>query len=124
MKSRNFLFVICALLLSGVGSAWAGGRWHGSVGVYVGPGAYWGPPIYRPYYNPGPYYYPAPYYVAPPVYVAPEPPPVYIERNDPVAEQAQEATNYWHYCRESKKYYPYVKECPGGWQQVSPQPAK
>ncbi len=24
---------------------------------------------------------------------------------------------------ESKTYYPYVKECPGGWQRVTPQPA-
>lgn len=124
MKSRKFLLLICALLLSCAGSAWAGGRWHGSVGVYVGPGAFWGAPFYRPYYYPGPYYYPAPYYVPQPVYVAPEPAPVYIERNDVAPEAVPEATNYWHYCRESKSYYPYVKECPGGWQQVLPQPGK
>ena len=123
MKSRKLLFVICVLFLGSLESAWAGGRWRGSVGVYVGPGAFWGAPVYRPHYYPGPYYYPAPYYVSPPVYIAPETAPVYIERNDAVVEQT-EASNYWHYCRESKSYYPYVKECPGGWQQVLPQPAK
>ncbi len=123
MKSRKLLFVICVLFLSSLENAWAGGRWRGSVGVYVGPGAFWGAPFYRPHYYPGPYYYPAPYYVSPSVYIAPEPAPVYIERNEAVVEQT-EASNYWHYCRESKNYYPYVKECPGGWQQVLPQPTK
>ena len=43
MKAQKFLFVLAAVLLAGAGSAWAGGRVYGSVGVYVGPGAYWGP---------------------------------------------------------------------------------
>lgn len=124
MKARKFLLLIAALLLAGAGSAWADSRWHGRIGIYLGPGAFWGPPIYRPYYYPGPYVYPAPYYTSPPVIVAPSSPPVYIEQNDVVVEQAPEATNYWHYCRESRGYYPYVKECPGGWQKVLPQPAK
>lgn len=70
-----------------------------------------------------PWYYPAaPYY--PPVVVAPAapaPPPVYIERErQPVSEPPPQ--NYWYYCAESRGYYPYVKECPGGWMQVVPQP--
>ncbi len=123
MKSRKLMLVTSVLLFSSMGSAWAGGRWHGSVGVYLGPGPFWGPPIYRPYYYPGRVYYPAPYYLPPPVYIAPEPAPVYIERNDAVVEQP-EVSSYWHYCRDSNNYYPYVKECPGGWLQVLPQPAK
>ena len=29
---------------------------------------------------------------------------------------------YWYYCRSAKAYYPYVKNCPEGWQAVQPQP--
>jgi hypothetical protein len=28
----------------------------------------------------------------------------------------------WFYCPEAGAYYPYVQQCPGGWQQVAPQP--
>ncbi len=52
------------------------------------------------------YYYPAPY----PYYYAPgEAPPA------PLIEDP-----YWYYCEEAGTYYPYVKECPGGWQRVLP----
>jgi len=91
---------------------WHGPRpWHGGghvrVGVYVGPG-YWYPPPY--YYSPA-YYYPQPVVVAPPA------PTAYVER----APQ-DNPENYWYYCADAKAYYPYVKQCPGGWQQVVPQP--
>jgi hypothetical protein len=80
-------------------SATASAGWHGHVGVWIGPGPWWwGPPYY-------PYYYP-PVVVADPVYVQPVPAP----------------PNYWYYCRESNAYYPYVSQCPSGWEQVSPQP--
>ena len=36
-------------------------------------------------------------------------------------EQSQPADS-WYYCADSKAYYPYVKDCPGGWQRVSPTP--
>jgi hypothetical protein len=36
-------------------------------------------------------------------------------------EQPQQ--NYWYYCQEPQGYYPYVKQCPGGWMKVLPQPA-
>lgn len=29
---------------------------------------------------------------------------------------------HWYYCRTSKGYYPYVKDCPVGWEKVSPLP--
>ena len=83
-----------------------GGHFGGHVGVFVGPAF--------GYYYPTPYYYPYP-----PVTVAPSP-PVYIERND---QQAEAQTYYWYYCANPEGYYPYVKECPGGWQQVVPRPA-
>lgn len=71
-------------------------------------GLHFGVPLYWP--APYHYYYPAPYY-APYVYIPPAlplPPPAYAERD----------TYYWYYCASSKAYYPYVRECPGGWQRV------
>jgi len=107
--------------LGGVGSAWAdhGSRVH--FGVVVGPA--WGPG----WYGPAPYYYP-PYY--PPVVIERMPPPVYIEQSAPQpavavppAAVAPPPPNYWYYCEAAKAYYPYVKECPAGWQRVAPKPA-
>jgi hypothetical protein len=85
---------------------------HVRFGVFVGPG-YWYPP---PYYAYPPYY--APYYY-PPAVAAPQ---TYVEQGfaQPAPAQAQ---GYWYYCEGSKAYYPYVKECPAGWQRVAPQPA-
>jgi hypothetical protein len=126
MKTNKILLLVCAVLLSSAGSAWADrGHWRGNVGIYVGPGAFWGAPYYRPYY-PGPYFYPQPYYQQAPIIITqPAPPPVYIEQSTVITEQVQEPapTSYWYYCRESKTYYPYVKECKGEWQKVLPQPA-
>ena len=74
-------------------------------------------PVYAPYYYPPPVYYPA----AP--VVVQSAPPVYVERNDmPPQAAAPQAQNYWYFCASSKSYYPYVKDCPGGWQRVSPTP--
>ncbi|MGA8049499.1 MAG: hypothetical protein WCA09_04920 [Burkholderiales bacterium] len=86
----------------------------GHVGIYLGGPIGW--PYYYPYYGYGygyPYYYP-------PAVVQPSSPPVYIERQD--TQEAAPSTSYWYYCPESKAYYPYVKQCPGGWQRVAPQP--
>jgi hypothetical protein len=52
--------------------------------------------------------------------IVPSTPPVYIQRE--VVTPVQQQTNYWHYCREQDGYYPYIKQCPGGWLQVAPQP--
>jgi len=64
-----------------------------------------------------------PYYSYPPVAV-PAAPPVYVERQDvPQQPQASPPPGYWYYCRAANGYYPYVKDCPDGWLQVSPQPS-
>ncbi|MBI4289842.1 MAG: hypothetical protein HY661_00015 [Betaproteobacteria bacterium] len=77
---------------------------HSRTGIFIGV------PIFAPLYAPLPYYYPP----------RPAAPTVYIEQasepQDPVQEQS-----YWYYCAEAKAYYPYVSDCPGGWQQVVPQ---
>jgi len=38
------------------------------------------------------------------------------------AEPAPAPSQYWYFCNASKAYYPYVRECPSGWQRVTPQP--
>jgi hypothetical protein len=89
------------------------------VGVVVGVPAwgYYGPPYYYPpaYYAPD-YHY-APYYD--PYQADYDSAPVYIEQG---GGQAAPASNWWYYCPASQTYFPYVQECPGGWQRVVPQP--
>jgi hypothetical protein len=88
--------------------------WGPRVGIYVGPGY--------------PYYYPPSYYYPPPVVMQAQP-PVYIEQAPqqvapaPSAAPQAQAPAYY-FCAAANGYYPYVKECPGGWQQVAPQPAR
>lgn len=105
--------LVSALLVAGLvgsGSAWADHHHGGHIdfGFYLG--APWGWPGY---------YYPPAYYY-PPVVAVPAAPPVYIEQSTPVPPPPQ--PNYWYYCAAARNYYPYVKECPGGWQRVAPQP--
>jgi hypothetical protein len=118
MKGVRFL-LFSLLLICGAGmSTSALAQWrHGWWGPRVGIGFNFGFPIYAPYY-PAPYYYPpAPYY--PPAVAAPAP-QQYIEA---VPQQVPaQPQGSWYYCAESKSYYPYVRACPGGWQQVAPTP--
>ena len=104
------------------GGHWGGGHYghyyrgghYGSYwsGVRVGIGwPFWGPSWYSPYYNP--YYYP-------PAVAVPSTPPAYIEQAQP--EPSSAPSDVWYYCPDSRTYYPYVKECPGGWQTVPAQP--
>ena len=88
----------------------ANGRARVTVGVGVGYGWGWGP-----YW--GPWYYPPPYYYSQPVVIQ-QGPTTYIEQSPHPVDQA----NWWYYCDQSKGYYPYVKECPGGWTRVPPAP--
>jgi hypothetical protein len=106
----------------GGGGHYNGNRWV--VGVNFGfpgypyfgyyPGFYGG---YYPYYpyNPYPAYYPAPVAVQ-------QQPMVYTEQPAPQAQQ-QGPVGYWYYCANPGAYYPYVRECPAGWQRVAPQPS-
>lgn len=94
-----------------------GYRGYGNVGV----GIVIDPFFYRPWYYPGPYYY-LPYnYPYPPIVSVPATPPVYIERAE-VAEPAPPVSASWYYCANPQGYYPYVENCPGGWQAVAPRP--
>jgi hypothetical protein len=111
----------------GGGFSHGGGGWgHGGGGHFGGArfGFYFGVPLYGlgyyPYYYP-PYSYPPAYY--PPAAYMPSSPPIYVEEDGAQPAPAQPSQqNWWYYCVDSKTYYPYVKECPGGWQRVAPQP--
>ena len=134
---RRAFLVSLALLVTGLAimpsEALAGGRhgrsWHGGGrhgGGWHGPRAFVGvgvPFVVAPFaYGAYRYGYGYPYYPAygpPPVIVESAPSQVYIERDYP--PQAAPAQQYWHYCESARAYYPYVKECPGGWLQVVPQ---
>jgi hypothetical protein len=118
MKSRGFVVMLVAMLMVGMASSASAHGYRGHVGVYIG-GPVWGPMWYPPY---SPYYYP------PQVVVVPQAqPPVYIEQQQdtaPAAAPAVGSHQYWYFCKSGKGYYPYVKECPEGWQKVLPQPEK
>ena len=117
------VLLIVGIALSGAAVADRGGHWrgHGGHGGWHGSyGFYFGLPLYGPSYYPAPYYYPPYYY--PPSVVVPSSPPVYIEQGSTQAAPGSSQQNWWYYCADSKTYYPYVKQCPGGWQRVEPQP--
>jgi hypothetical protein len=82
------------------------GHVYFSVGIPLGVGPWWGE---APYPSAG-----YPYYSAPPVVVS-QPPPVYTQ-----PDSAVQPPSYWYFCPTSKTYYPYVKDCSGGWLTVVP----
>jgi hypothetical protein len=48
-------------------------------------------------------------------------PPVVLQQDPPVYVQPeQEEPYYWYYCQDPQGYYPYVRNCPGGWMKVVP----
>ena len=117
MKSEGVWKVrLVALLLAAAacGDVWAAHHGSGSGGRHGGHrsrtlvvvGAPW-----FAWYAPG-------YYHAPVSTVVLEPPPVYVQRSETAAQ-----LGYWYYCRASGAYYPYVTQCPGGWQAMLAQPA-
>lgn len=114
MKQIRLVPLLLALSLAAVaGSVWAHDRGHRGPRV----GVYFGYSTMYPWYGPPPYYY-----YPPTVIVRPAEPQVYIERAVPQPAPAPQSQAYWHYCSNPPGYYPYVKECPGGWMQVVPTP--
>lgn len=114
----------------GFGRGWHGGGgfrggWHphghSSFGFYFGPTWGWSSPFYYSpwWYSP---WVPAPYYPYPStVLTIPPSPPVYIEQPQTTVSPPVQP-EYWQYCAESRGYYPYVGECPGGWQRIATVP--
>ena len=76
--------------------------WRGYYPYYWGVGWPYG------YYGGWPYvgwpYYPL---------AAAQSPPAYNQ-------SAQRYSYYWYYCQDPQGYYPYIKNCPGGWITVVP----
>ena|ERR1700690_4640975 len=106
MKKKITILVAVLILLTAVAMP-ASAYFRG--GIWIGPvwGPWWGYPAY-----------PYPYYESAPVVIQQQP-QVYEEP----APQQQQQQYYWYFCRESNTYYPYVKQCPGGWLKVIPTPA-
>jgi len=114
MQRLTIRTALLALTIACASSAAYAG--HVGVGIYVGPGAYYYPVA------PGPYYYPvAPAYYYPPAVAVPMAPDNYVEQAQPAPTPAQ-SNGSWYYCDASKTYYPYVKQCAGGWREVPAQP--
>lgn len=117
MKITRTAVTLAALLIASIAAEPALARHHSHSRVRIGIGLHFGVPLaVFPYYYPPPYYYYSPSY--PPVVTSQ--PTVYVEQGSQPAPQP--AQNYWYYCADSRAYYPYVKDCPGGWQRVAPQP--
>ena len=122
MKYLKSIVAVLVLITAATGNAWAE---HGHFGSQPGhirsePGHFHS--RHDHFHNHvflgigvGPFLEPWYFYPPPVVY---SPPPVYVE---PLPGPASSG-NYWYYCAESDRYYPYVTECPGGWQQVVPIP--
>jgi hypothetical protein len=146
MKALRFMLIAVAVL-AGLASATPAsahgyyrggvrGYWYGpSIGFYYGGPYGWGAPgYYGPGYGYG--YVPPAYVYGPPGVVTSTGGVVYIERNDqvttsqPVPPASASATppaaspvpppagQWWYLCTSPRGAYPYVRECPGGWERV------
>lgn len=65
----------------------------------------------------------APVIVQPAPVIVQQAPTTYIERPQSAAPPELDPA-YWYYCQNPGGYYPYVQQCPGGWQQVTPTPQR
>jgi hypothetical protein len=111
MMKKISLALLLLMAAGASGAAWAHGHFRGPrVGIVIGAPLGW------------PWYYPPPYYYYPPAVAAPSAPPVYVEREPAPAQPQSQPNNDWYYCSNPDGYYPYIKQCPGGWQRVAPQP--
>ena len=130
-KWMRVVVILVALLVTSAvpGHAWRGGHGfrHGGHGFRHGGHVFFRPSIVfpiGPYWAPywGPYWEP---YGYPSVVVTP-PPQVYVQPAPPTSVQPPPAQPpaqpFWYYCENPQGYYPYVQQCPGGWQPVAPTP--
>jgi hypothetical protein len=123
-KWVGIIVVSAALLLLSVGPGhtWGGGHGFGGHGFHhsfhhgfggpriaIGIGPFWGPYGYAYAY---PYAYPYAYAY----------PPVVSQPSQQLSIQPPSSLPSWYYCDNTKGYYPYVRQCPGGWRPVAPTP--
>ena len=92
----------------GFGGGFRGGYYGGA---FIGPGFGWYDPFWWPY---DPYYYPFAYpYLPAEAIVRYAPPAGYLVPPNAAAPQ-----RYWYRCGNPEGYYPYVRMCNTGWEQV------
>jgi hypothetical protein len=120
---RTAAFVAVVLAVAGAIASEPVLASHGRTRVTVGVGFGFGYPYWGSPWGPwGPWgYYPYPYSY--PVVVQQQP-VTYIEQNPGAASSPAAESGWWFYCDQSRGYYPYVRECPTGWQRVPPAPPK
>jgi len=121
---RKVVFAAVLVAIAGVIASEPALARHGGTRVTVGVGFGYGYPYWGSPWGPwGPWgYYPYPYYAAPTVVV--QQPVTYIEQNPQAPSTPAANAGWWYYCDQSRGYYPYVRECPTGWQRVPPTPSK
>jgi len=99
------------------GGGFRGGEFRGGFrGGFFGPRFGLGFGFYDPFWWPAyyPWYYP---YVTPEVVVRYAPPAGYLPPpNSPPAQQ------YWYHCGNPEGYFPYIRQCNSGWEQVPATP--
>lgn len=113
---RTTLAIVAILMVCAAPGQADRGGWHR--GGHGGGGWFWGPILgaeilglgLMEMANPYNYSYPGP--------VIQQPPPQIYYQPSPLPAQ----TGYWYYCSEVQAYYPYTRECPGGWIKVVPSP--
>ena len=112
MKALKVTLLLIAGLAAAAGSLSATGRGGRGGGGYdslyrsehISSRASVTGPVFAPWYPAPPYWYYEQTVAVPP----------YIER-DPAA------SSHWFFCKAAGIYYPYIRECPAGWQEVAPQ---
>jgi hypothetical protein len=122
-KMSWVVLVVLVLVLAGPISSYAG-RKH----VYVGAHVRVGHPAWRGHHWPWRYHVPrSRFWLGSTVILGPwsscgyyAAPRVVIEQEPPVYVQPEEEPYYWYYCQDPQGYYPYVRNCPGGWMKVVP----
>ena len=93
---------------SGYGGGYGGGWRPAAYGPGWGRGYGYGGGWRGNWAGAGYYGYPPAAYYAPPV--------AYMSPPQPMVLAAQPQPAVWYYCEGSAKYFPYVQECPMGWQ--------
>lgn len=115
---KSFKLTIFAVVASLIGAALASPAYAHGPRARAHIGLHFGIPLAWPFLGyPYPYSYP-PYPSQ--VVVVPSGPTTYIEQSR--VETTPMTTGFWYYCAGAGAYYPYVRECPAGWQRVAPQP--
>ena len=139
MRLRKAALVTCASIAALTGSGLAearGGHWGGHWGGFGWGFGLAGAAVTLPYLAARSFYYPYygvpayyPYYGYAPNYAyGAYAPARYVERASlesggyGPAPVRQEPHSYF-YCRSANGYYPYIRQCSGGWERIPARPA-